>query len=208
LTSTISPTRIERSLQIARRKTAQRGHKLLKNKQDEIVKSLANLASERDALRAVVDAEIISAVNHFLNAKARMSPEQIENAIAAMRHAYEPRTQTRNIMGIEVPLISVSHNEVVVGTYPTVPQSFENAVHTLHGVMAKLVELASVEKTCEMLEYNLSLVRRRINALEYKVIPEFSQNIKNITLRLSENERGNLVRLMKVKEIIAEGRDN
>jgi V/A-type H+-transporting ATPase subunit D len=199
--SAISFTRIERTSQIARRKTAQRGHKLLKNKQDEMVKTLASLTNQRDALREIVNAEIRRAIDYFVDAKARMSPHQIDNAILAMQTEYNLCAATKNIMGLEVPVLALSPTNPQNTVYSTVPQSFDRAVHALNGLIYPLVELASIEKTCTMLEQNLAQVRRRINALEYKVIPEFTKNIRDISLRLAENERGNLVRLLKIKEL-------
>jgi V/A-type H+-transporting ATPase subunit D len=166
-----------------------------------MIKTLVALTGERDALRETVNAEIRRAIELFIEAKARMTPAQIDNAILAMSAEYNLRAQTKNIMGLEVPVLSLSPTTPPSTTYSTVPQSFDRAVHTLQSLVYPLVELASIEKTCTMLEQNLAQVRRRINALEYKVIPEFTQNIRAISLRLAENERANLVRLLKIKEL-------
>lgn len=185
-----------------------RGHKLLKNKQDEMTRILQDLVRQRDALRATVSAEVARAVHYFMDSRARMSPTEVDNAIRALRHEYEVNAKTKNIMGLEVPVITLTREAESQAIFATTPQSFERAVHTLQGVMDKLVALAGIQKSCAMIERNLGLLRQRINALEYSVIPGFTKNIREITLKLSENERGNLVRLMKVKEVLENQGEN
>jgi len=204
-TITVSPTRLQRQQQIARHKTARRGHKLLKDKQDEMVRRLNELSRDRDELRDTVNQEIARAMGHFVSAKVRMSPTEIDNAVAAYRTEFALITNTHNIMGLIVPKLETTAPATESNvTLQTTPQNFDRAVATLHAVMPKLVELAGTYKTCAMLEHQIATLRRRINALEHMVIPQIQHNIHYITLKLSENERGNLVRMMKVKEIIAD----
>ena len=204
--TTINPTRLERSIQLNREKTARRGHKLLKDKSDEMFRNLKELQVQAEKLRDEVQARMARAINLFLEGRAYMTGVEIENAINAVRSERRITARTKNIMGLIVPEIEIikgeKDEEADEWHFNTTHQSFDSAIQSLETVLPKLVKLAALEKTCAMLENEIRLIRRRVNALEYSVIPKIRQNINTITMKLSENERGNLVRLMKVKDII------
>jgi len=201
--SQISPTRLERSRQLARAKTARRGHELLKDKSTEMQRKLTELTNKNVDLRAKLEYEIIRAQQLFLEASANMSPTQIQNAITSAYTDFFVQKNTEKIMGVEVPRITIIPSKAgYENFYTTTHPSFDKSVSIVKGFAEKLVNLACSEKSTTILTSEIEKLRRRINALEYKVIPEIHSNIRYITLKLAENERGNLVRLMKVKEIL------
>ena len=200
--SNINPTRLERANQIARQKTAKRGHKLLKDKSDEMFRNLTVLRAEAESTRSAVHKRMAKVFENFLTARAHMTAIEIENALNAVRETYTILAGTRNIMGLIVPHIDILEHEPPADfRFLTTHHSFDQSVHALNGVLHKLIELSALEKTCEMLDAEIKLLHRRVNALEYAVIPAIEQNIDTITMKLAENERGNLVRLMKVKNL-------
>jgi V/A-type H+-transporting ATPase subunit D len=202
--STINTTRLERNNQISRMRVARRGHKLLKDKSDEMTKNLADLKAQKDSLRANFDNEIAHMLRLFLEARVYMTSVEIVNAIAAVRCEYGLKGSQRNVFGLVVPELEIvggESDEKEQWHFNTTHPDFDHAVNVLQGLMPRIVKLACIEKTCGMLEAEIKKIRRRINAIEYAVIPKIKQNISYINLKLAENERGNLVRLMKVKNL-------
>ena len=198
-------TRIERSHQLAREKIARRGYKLLKDKSVEIDRKLDEFAAGNAELREKLDQEIIRAEQLFMEASANMSQTELQNAISSMQNDFSAKKNIQKIMGIEVPKIDISKNSIKDEIfYSTTHPSFDRSIAIIKANAEKLIALACAEKSRSILENELKKIRHRINALEYKVIPEIQSNIRFITLKLAENDRGNLVRLMKVKEILQE----
>jgi V/A-type H+-transporting ATPase subunit D len=206
INKTVNTTRMERSANIARMKTAKRGHKLLKDKSDEMFRNLILLEKQRQALETAVGGDIDEIIRLFLNSRAFMSAIEVDNALSAVRREYDFTASVRNIMGLVVPAlkIEIAENAPEVPEFHTTHHDFDRAVTALALVAPKLIDLAAVTKICDMLAAEIKMLRRRINALEHNVIPAFAEIVRYITFKLSENERGNLVRIMKVKEMIAE----
>lgn len=203
----IAATRMERNNQRNKARVAKRGHKLLKDKTDEMFRTLTELIHEREKIAANLNADVVRAVRQFLLARVYMSSTEIDNAINATRMEFLLQPEMQNIMGLRVPKLSVKHPGETAHPTPnflTTHKSFDTAVGILENIMNRLVELASIDKTCTMLDAEIRRLRRRVNALEHAVIPQINENIASITGKLAENERGNLVRLIKVKEIINE----
>ena len=205
----VNTTRLERSRQIRRLKTARHGHKLLSDKSDELFRTILKLNKSTRAMRMAVDAELGRILNLFIEARVHMSSVEIKNAIATTRRAPVFTKSTKNVFGLVAPVLEIKpHAEVNLPTFVTTHTSFDRAANGLENLTEKLLELACAEKTFELMAAELVSLRRRISALEHSVIPSIRENIKYITLKLSENERGNLVRLMKVKEILKEKEGN
>jgi V/A-type H+-transporting ATPase subunit D len=196
----ISATRLERNVQISRERVARRGHKLLKDKSDEMFRNLTEMKKKRDVLRVAVSDDIGRILKEFFRSRVYMSPVEIENALGAIGAKYELTAGTKNIMGLLVPNMEIKSDKTPEWHFNTTHVSFDRAVKILETVIVRLVHLAALEKTCEMLDAEIARLRRRVNALEYAVIPKIHANIKDITLRLSENERGNTARIMKIKQ--------
>ena len=203
----INPTRMELSRLKKRLTTAVRGHKLLKDKRDEMVRQFVLLARENKALREKVERALSEALHDFLLASAVMSSENMETALMYPAREVSLRLGKQNIMSVEVPKIEVESIAETPGGapygYAFTSGELDNAITTLAEVLPQLIELAEKEKSASMLADEIEKTRRRVNALEYVLIPQMQQNIRTISMKLDENERGNLSRLMKTKEMIA-----
>ena len=202
----VNATRMELTRQKNRLKVAARGHNLLKDKRDEMVRRFMQLIRENKSLREQVEKELGVALTSFTMASLSMSEEEMNAALLAPARKGEIEVSLENIMSVNVPKIEFEEHEVVNSFYPygmlgTVGE-LDVAVDKLASVLPSLVKLAQLEKTCNMLADEIEKTRRRVNALEYVMIPQMEETIKYITMKLDENERGNLTRLMKTKEMM------
>ncbi len=203
----VNPTRMELTRIKRRLVTAKRGHKLLKDKRDEMVRQFIGLIRENHALRREVENELSNALKDFAMARAVMDPKSLEEAVLYPARQVSLTIGQKNILSVRVPTISVDQSSLVetelsYGLAETSAQ-LDGAIATLAEVLPKLVRLAEIEKACNLLADEIEKTRRRVNALEYVMIPQFIETIRFITMKLDENERGSLTRLMKVKEMIA-----
>lgn len=203
----VNPTRMELNRLKKRHKVAIRGHKLLKDKLDELMKDFMKLVEENRRLRGEVEAELSGSVQGFMMARAIMSKETVEQAIGFPKVKAEITAGVRNKMSVEVPVFNLKENEVKGGIYPygfaQTSGELDQAIRKLSESLKSLIKLAEVEKTVELLAGEIEKTRRRVNALEYVLIPQLAEKIKFITMKLDENERGNLTRLMKIKEMVS-----
>lgn len=189
-----------------RLKTAVRGHKLLKDKADETVRQFMNYIRLNKELREEIEGEVTDALRSFLMASAVNSPETIEEAVAMPARSVKLKSDVKNIMSVSVPSIEIDEGdatELYPYSFATVSSELDSSIAKLSEVLVKLVRLAEVEKTCNMLADEIEKNRRRVNALEYVMIPDHEETIKYITMKLDENERANTIRLMKVKSMLA-----
>jgi V/A-type H+-transporting ATPase subunit D len=191
-----------------RLKTAKRGHKLLKDKQDELMKKFIDYVKKNMELRVAVEKELTVAFKNFLIARAVMSSEVLEESIMYPTQKINLEMSTKNIMSVNSPVFNLvrEDNKEASSIYPygfaTTSGELDGAIYSLQQVFDKLVELAQVEKTCQLMADEIEKTRRRVNALEYVMIPQLIETVKYITMKLDENERGSRVRLMKVKEMM------
>ncbi len=204
----VNPTRMELSRLKKRLAVAVRGHKLMKDKRDEMMRRFIILVRENVALRQKVEKELTAALSEFALARGVMSPEMMEQALMYPARKAEIDVERRNIMSVHVPKFTIgeeSLKEAVLsyGLVQTSPQ-LDGAIAGLAKLLPDLIRLAEIEKTCDLLANEIEKTRRRVNALEHVMIPQLKETIKFITMKLDENERANLTRLMKVKEMIAE----
>lgn len=204
----VNPTRMELTRIKRRLVTARRGHKLLKDKRDEMVRQFILLVRENRALRQEVERELSAALNSFALARSVTEPELMEEALLYPARNIAIDMTTRSILSMRVPSIRVREETMrettlSYGLAETSAQ-LDGAIAGLADLLPKLIQLAEVEKSCDLLADEIEKTRRRVNALEYVMIPQFEETIRFITMKLDENERGNLTRLMKVKSMIQE----
>lgn len=203
----VNPTRMELNRLKKRHKVAIRGHKLLKDKLDELMKDFMKLVEENRRLRGEVETELSGSLQGFMMARAVMSKETVEQAIGFPKVKAEITAGVRNMMSVEVPVFNLKEHEVKGGIYPygfaQTSGELDQAIRKLSESLKSLIKLAEVEKTVELLAGEIEKTRRRVNALEYVLIPQLAEKIKYITMKLDENERGNLTRLMKIKEMVS-----
>ncbi len=201
----VNPTRMELRRLKTRLKTATRGHKLLKDKSDEMIRQFMVYVRENKRLREEIEAELSSALKGFTLARAVSSNAVIEEAVMMPATKAEISLSSDNVMSVEVPSISVVEHEgqdKYPYSFDTVTSELDASIGTLSTLLVKLVKLAEVEKTCNMLADEIKKNRRRVNALEYVMIPQIEETIKYINMKLDENERASTIRLMKVKSMI------
>lgn len=188
---------------------AQNGHKLLKDKRDGLMKQFISLVKENKKLREEVEAELIDALEEFMLASSKVDPKMIEQAVSFSKTQIKVDVKTKNQMGVRVPELkfrreSISENDDrddnIYG-YGFVQTSVEldKAIEGLNRALENLLKLAEIEKTTQLLADEIEATRRRVNALEYRTIPDYEETISYIRMKLDENERSTLVRLMKVK---------
>lgn len=201
----VNPTRMELRRLKTRLKTATRGHKLLKDKSDEMIRQFMVYVRENKRLREEIEAELSSALKGFTLARAVSSNAVIEEAVMMPATKAEISLSSDNVMSVEVPSISVVEHEgqdKYPYSFDTVTSELDASIGTLSTLLVKLVKLAEVEKTCNMLADEIEKNRRRVNALEFVMIPQIEETIKYINMKLDENERASTIRLMKVKSMI------
>lgn len=206
----VNPTRMEMTKLKKRLTMATRGHKLLKDKQDELMRRFIELVKYNKELRESVEEYLSGSFKDFLIASAVMSPQFLEEAIMYPKESVSLEVSTKNIMSVNVPVMEFKR-EAEGDSGSIYPYGFANtsaeldgAIEKLYTILPKLLELAEVEKAAQLMADEIEKTRRRVNALEYMTIPQLQETIKYIRMKLEENERGNLTRLMKVKSMMAE----
>jgi len=203
----VNPTRMELTRIKRRLVTAKRGHKLLKDKRDEMVRQFIAIIRENYTLRQEVEQELSGALRNFAMARAVMDPNALEEAVLYPARQAKVTVGQKNILSVRVPTITVDESSLSETVLPyglaETSAQLDGAIATMAQVLPKLLRLAEIEKTCDLLADEIEKTRRRVNALEYVMIPQLIETIHFITMKLDENERGALIRLMKVKDMIA-----
>jgi len=203
----VNPTRMELTRLKRRLVTARRGHKLLKDKRDEMVRRFIALVRDNRRLRIQMEEELSFAMREFALARAVMEPEALEEAVLYPARQAEITLGVDNIMSVKVPSITMNEQSVSETILPyglvSTSAQLDGAIATMAKTLPVMIRLAQIEKTCNLLAIEIEKTRRRVNALEYVMIPNLEQNIRSIAMKLEENERGARTRLMKVKEMLA-----
>ena len=190
-----------------RLKTARRGHKLLKDKRDELMRQFMDVVRRNKELRTKVEQGLTAAFASQQVASAVMSPEMMEQALLYPRQSVELDLSYKNIMSVNVPRYrfqtkNSDPSEIFPYGFAQTSGELDDALEKLAQVFQDMLELAEVEKTMQLLAEEIEKTRRRVNALEYVMIPELEGNIKYISMKLEENENATKVRLLKVKEMV------
>ena len=202
----VNPTRMELKKIQTRYVTARRGHKLLKDKRDELMKKFLEVVREDKALREKVEASLASVQASFSVAGAVSSPLMLKEALILPKREGRLDVTYKNVMSVIVPEFSLemsgsgsdSYNYGMAFTSGELDASLEQ----LNDLLGDMVRLAEMEKTAQMLAEEIEKTRRRVNALEYIMIPQYLETMKSIKMKLEENDRGNTTRLMKVKDMM------
>ncbi len=202
----VNPTRMELTTLKARLATATRGHKLLKDKQDELMRKFIDIIRENKKLREEVEEELDGALKDFLLARAMMSDETLEEALLIPTKSVSVDITTKNIMSVNVPQMEFISGEgggsIFPYGYSGTTADLDDAIEKMQSVMPKLLKLAEVEKASMLMADEIEKTRRRVNALEYMTIPDLQETIRFIRMKLDENERSSITRLMKVKSMM------
>ncbi|MBE7017470.1 MAG: V-type ATP synthase subunit D [Ruminococcaceae bacterium] len=203
----VTPTRMVLNQLKGRLKTATRGHKLLKDKRDELMRQFMDVVRKNKELRLKVEAGLTEAFGALTVASAVMSPEMLEQALMYPRQSVELGVGFKNVMSVDVPEYTfrtqnADPGEIYPYGFAQTSGELDIAMQSLSRVFEDMLELAQIEKTMQLLAEEIEKTRRRVNALEYVMIPDMKENIKFITMKLEENDLSTKVRLMKVKEMV------
>ncbi|PMC81036.1 V-type ATP synthase subunit D [Anaerococcus hydrogenalis] len=207
----VTPTRMNLNTLKKRLATSKRGYKLLKDKQDELMRQFLEKIRENKRLREEVEADLKESSKGFLMASSFMSPEFLQEAVSFPTQKIGVDIKVKNVMSVRIPQmefkIDKGGNENA-SMYPyglaQTSADLDLAIKGLNKVMDKLLSLAELEKSTQLMADEIEGTRRRVNALEYRTIPDLEETIKYIRAKLEENERATISRLMKVKDIISE----
>ena len=209
----VNPTRMELTKLKKRLATAARGHKLLKDKQDELMRRFIDLIKHNNELRKSVEEELQNSFKDFVMASALMSSEFLEEAIAYPKESISVEVETKNLMSVNVPVMKFKRKleddpgSIYPYGFASTSADLDGAIEKLYTILPELLELAEVEKSCQLMADEIEKTRRTVNALEYMTIPQLKQTIKYIKMKLGENERGALTRLMKVKSMMEKNQE-
>lgn len=204
----VNPTRMELSKLKKRLATSTRSHKLLKDKQDELMRQFIGLVKYNNKLRKQVEDNLQGSLKDFVMARAVMSSEFLEEAIVYPKEHISVEVGEKNVMSVSVPVMNFKRQlegdegSIYPYGFANTSSELDDALAKLYSILPQLLELAEVEKSCQLMANEIESTRRRVNALEYMTIPQLKETIKYIRGRLDENERAATIRLMKVKTMI------
>lgn len=205
----VNPTRMELTRQKTKLASALRGHKLLKDKRDELMRQFLAMVRENMALRKKVEEGIRQADRNFVLADASMSPEEVQVAFMSPKQEIQLDVSTRNVMSVDIPVFdsktrTSDTNDIYSYGLAFTSSDLDDAVHSMADILPDMLKLAEIEKSCQLMAAEIEKTRRRVNALEHVLIPQMQENIRYITMKLDENERSTQIRLIKVKDMVLE----
>ena len=203
----VNPTRMELTNLKRKLATARRGHKLLKDKRDELMRRFLDMVRENKALRIEVEEGIRKANAAMSVAGCVMSDKSLDVALMLPRQEMQLEVSEKNIMSVMIPIFDVKfktadENDIYSYGFAETSGELDDAVKALSDIMPKLIRLAELEKSCRLMADEIEKTRRRVNALEHVMIPQYEETIKFIAMKLDENERSTTTRLMKVKDMM------
>ena len=205
----VTPTRMELTRLKRKLVTAVKGHRLLKDKRDELMRQFLTLVKEDMELRKKVEKGITDANRNFVLAKAGMSEEILRTALMTPKQEVYLKQSKKNVMSVDIPVFgydtrTADKNDIFSYGFAFTSGDLDGAVQSLSDVLPDMLKLAEIEKSCQLMAAEIEKTRRRVNALEHVIIPETQSGIRYITMKLDENERSSQVRLMKVKDMVLE----
>lgn len=205
----VNPTRMELTRLKKKLVTAVRGHKLLKDKRDELMRQFLELVRENKELREKVEAGIHAANRNFVLARAGMTDEILNVALMSPKQEVYLDVETKNVMSVDIPVFDYKtktpdRNDIFSYGFAFTSSDLDDSIQALQDIFPSMLRLAECEKACQLLAAEIEKTRRRVNALEHVMIPELRENIKYIIMKLDENERSTQIRLMKIKDMMLE----
>jgi V/A-type H+-transporting ATPase subunit D len=205
----VNPTQMQKKTLTSRLVLARRGHKFLKDKCDELIRRYTKIVRENFLKRQSVEKELRDLVSQFCFAKAYMSEHDVMNTFMFPYANFSLNFGEKSVMNISMPDVSVEQNETKGLPYSFVGTNamFDSLVERVNNLMPKIVELANLEKSCQILSREIEHIKRRVNALEFNLIPNLQDTIKYISAKLEENDRASRIRLLKVKKMIQDKKD-
>lgn len=200
----VNPTRMAMLGLKKKIKSAKRGHKLLKDKQDGLMQKFMEIIREAKRMREEVEEKLGAAFKNFIRANSIMEEDFIEGALLFSTAVMELSVKTKNVMSVRIPQFKLKkEGEAINYGFLQTSGELDIALQSFQEVFPLLIELAEIEKSAEALADELEKTRRRVNALEYRMIPDLEDTIKFISMKLGEMERGAVINTMIVKAKIA-----
>ncbi|WP_156300505.1 V-type ATP synthase subunit D [Streptobacillus canis] len=197
----VNPTRMELSKLKIKLVTAKKGHKLLKDKQDELMRIFIETVKQNREMRKRVEEKLTSSLKNFSISKSLISESSFEEAVAVPKISFEVNVEKKNVMSVRIPQITLEKNgnddDIYPYSFAYTSSELDMAVEDLSNVMNELLKLSEIEKSAQLMADEIEKTRRRVNALEYMTIPTLEETIKFIRMKLDENDRGAIIRLMK-----------
>lgn len=208
-TANVNPTRMELTRLKKRLVTARRGHKLLKDKRDELMRQFLEAVRENKRIRREVEAKLETANQHMSAARSLLSNEAIAVAMMYHKQSMTLDVSDKNVMSVKVPVFkpqfkTADEGDIYPYGYATTPIDLDDAILALSDILPDIIALAEIEKKCQLMASEIEKTRRRVNALEHVMIPDYEEKIRYITMKLDESERSATTRLMKVKDMMVE----
>lgn len=209
----VNPTRMELTRLKKKLATATRGHKLLKDKRDELMRQFLDLVKENKSLREKVEKGIEQANKNFVMAKAGMEEQMVMVSLLAPKQEVTLEVSRKNVMSVDMPVFDYQtrtsdSNDIYSYGFAFTSGDLDYAVKYLADILPDMLRLAECEKSCQLMASEIEKTRRRVNALEHVMIPQTKESIKYITMKLDENERSTQTRLMKVKDMMLQQTHN
>lgn len=197
----VNPTRMELTRLKAKLITAKKGHKLLKDKQDELMRIFIETIKKNKEMRINVEKKLSLSLKNFTMAKSIISESVFEESLAIPKIKYEVDVTKRNVMSVRIPEITLEkigdENDLYPYSFAQTSYELDLAIEDMSFVMNDLLQLAQIEKSTQLMADEIEKTRRRVNALEYMTIPQLEETIKFIRMKLDENDRAAIIRLMK-----------
>ncbi len=203
----VNPTRMELTRLKKKLVTARRGHKLLKDKRDELMRRFLELVKENKELRQKVEEGIANANRNFALAEAVSGSEAVKTALLASKQSVSVEAGSKNVMSVNIPVFDYKtrtpdQSDIFSYGYVSTSPDLDAAVRSLSDVFPDMLRLAETEKSCALMAAEIEKTRRRVNALEHVMIPDYMEKIHYISMKLDENERSTQIRLLKVKDMV------
>ena len=197
-------TRLKKALGVARK-----GHKLLKDKRDELMRQFLDIVREAKALRVTVEEGIREANRNFVVANSVMQSEVLTSALMLPKQRAQLSIGEKNIMSVNVPVYDVTYqthdkNDIYSYGFAFTSSDLDQAITSPYNILPDMLRLAELEKSIQLIASEIEKTRRRVNALEHVMIPDYEDTIKYISMKLDENERSSTARLMKIKDMMVE----
>ncbi len=203
----VNPTRMELTRLKKKLAVATRGHKLLKDKRDELMRQFLDIVRENKELRLSVEESVRRANSSFVIARSLMQKEALNTALMMPKQQIEIEVSNTNIMSVDVPGFNVKTKtdnpyDIYSYGYAFTSGDLDEGVFTLADALPDILKLAEKENAAQLMAAEIEKTRRRVNALEHVMIPDLKDTIRFITMKLDENERSSQTRLMKVKDMM------
>ena len=209
----VNPTRMQLTKLKKQLVTAVRGHKMLKDKRDELMRRFIDLVQENKRLRDKVEQRLQECNSHFVNASAVMSKQALDASLMSPKQQVSVEVGSKNVMSVNIPELSSStrtsdEGDIFPYGFAFTSCELDDAVMSLNELLPDLIRLAEIEKSCELMSAEIEKTRRRVNSLEHVMIPRYQETIKYISMKLEENDRSSRTRLMKVKDMLLDKAHN